>query len=86
LILVIQKLTQQKGATISGAAASGIIIGDMKTKKGKCPICGKGGHDQSLHIIEQSWLYELIKKYRPEWVRENGACPKCVEFYEKKIK
>ncbi|MDP8249174.1 MAG: hypothetical protein P9M00_13625 [Candidatus Tritonobacter lacicola] len=58
----------------------------MKEKKGKCPICGKGGHDQSLHIIEQSWLYELIKKYRPEWVQEDGACPKCVEFYEKKIK
>ena len=86
MILVIQEHTQQNEATIPGAGASGIIKGDMKEKKGKCPICGKGGHDQSLHIIEQSWLYELIKKYRPEWIQEDGACPKCVEFYEKKIK
>ncbi len=67
------------------ASRTGIIEGTMSSTKGKCPICGKGGHDQSLHVIEESWLYQLIKRDRPEWVKKDGACPKCVDFYKRKI-
>lgn len=46
----------------------------------KCPLCHKET-DTLYHIAEQA-VIDLIKRDHPEWVQPDGACAKCVEYYE----
>jgi hypothetical protein len=45
-----------------------------------CPLCHKET-DTLYHIAEQA-VIDLIKRNHPEWVEPDGACKKCIEYYE----
>ena len=45
----------------------------------KCTVCGKETED--LYRIAEQYLLDVIKAEHPDWVEENGACKKCVEYY-----
>ena len=46
----------------------------------ECVLCKKGV--QSLEHDIEHLVMELIKKEHKEWVESDGACPKCVEYYD----
>lgn len=50
-----------------------------------CPICKKKTESQVVDICQKAYnfIIDKIKQDHPEWVKEDGACPKCVEHYEK---
>jgi hypothetical protein len=52
------------------------------TKK-DCPLCHKEleKEDFSYHSEIEEVLLDLIRKNHPQWVRQDGACPRCVEYY-----
>ena len=47
--------------------------------KSKCALCGEDAED--LYTIAEKYVLDLIKAEHPEWIEENGACKKCVEYY-----
>jgi len=64
-------------------------------KKGefKCPLCGEivPVGEVRKHAAEDDVRFRdgmviaRIKQDHPEWVESDGACPKCVEFYQKLV-
>lgn len=46
-----------------------------------CSLCEKNT-DSLSHIAEQ-WLIDKIRADHPDWIANDGACPKCIEYYEK---
>ena len=60
------------------------------SSKARCPLCLEYFPDALLyhHIRDESntirdVTIDVIKSQNPEWVVENGACPKCWEYYQK---
>ena len=58
--------------------------------KARCPLCLEYFSEDVLqdHIREESdtlrdVTIDVIKSQHPDWVAENGACPKCWEYYKK---
>ena len=49
-----------------------------------CSICGMDVPAASLeiHRLAEEYILERIRVEHPEWVEADGACPKCLEFYE----
>ncbi|MGH7806504.1 MAG: hypothetical protein ACRENT_00230 [Thermodesulfobacteriota bacterium] len=45
-----------------------------------CAICKE--EVDSLGLIAERWVLDFIKKQHPEWTEKDGACPKCIEYYE----
>lgn len=45
-----------------------------------CKLCGQEA--DSLCEFTEQWLLKIIILEHPEWVEEDGACPKCTEYYE----
>ena len=45
-----------------------------------CELCGRET-DSLYHITEQVVL-DMIRKEHPEWIESNGACPRCLGYYE----
>src|SRR5690349_23529989 len=49
--------------------------------KGSCPLCG--GHTTGEELAESHWLApdaaRRLAADHPEWRREDGACPACVQ-------
>jgi hypothetical protein len=45
-----------------------------------CKICNE--EVDSLSQVAERWVLDFIKKQHPQWVQEDGACPKCIEYYE----
>ncbi len=45
-----------------------------------CKICND--EVDSLGQLAEGWVLDFIKKQHPEWVQEDGACPKCIEYYK----
>ena len=45
-----------------------------------CKLCGQ--ETDSLCEITEQWILKIIILGHPEWVEEDGACPKCTEYYE----
>lgn len=44
--------------------------------------CGLCGHESSdLSRVAEDYIFDLIRKNHPEWVRADGACPKCLVYY-----
>jgi serine protease AprX len=47
----------------------------------RCPLCGKPSSKRKL--AQGAWLapdaFELMLHYHPDWRREDGACPACVQ-------
>lgn len=56
----------------------------MKNKK-ICPVCKKEFDEHIIDVCEESYKFiiDRIKKEHPDWVKKDGACPKCVEYYKK---
>lgn len=44
-----------------------------------CKLCGQDT-DSIAHLAEQT-LIEFIKKKNPGWVESDGACEKCIAYY-----
>ena len=60
-------------------------MGGVIENKKYCPIC-KGEKGTAIVDVCQAsyaWIIEKIKRDHPDWVKKDGACPKCVEYYEK---
>ncbi len=49
----------------------------------RCPVCGNTVDERLrfLHAETERWLIARIQRQHPEWVAEDGACPRCVEAY-----
>lgn len=44
-----------------------------------CALCG---HEAaSVGQLAKDYAIDLIRRDHPEWVREDGACPKCLAYY-----
>lgn len=60
-----------------------------REKKGTyiCAVCHRpiDEHNALTHIKSEEYLLELIRRDHPEWKEEQGACPKCVEYYRELI-
>ena len=61
----------------------------MEDRK-ECPLCEQGvpasllqKHIESEQKGIRHYLIEQIRGAHPGWVEENGACPKCWEYYRK---
>ena len=37
----------------------------------------------SLHREAERFVLDFIRQTHPEWVREDGSCPKCLAYYER---
>lgn len=50
-----------------------------------CPVCKKMIDSNLVDTCESAYKYviENIKKKHPNWVENDGACPKCVDYYKK---
>lgn len=48
-----------------------------------CPLCGMELAPESIeiHRLAEEYVLEKIRADHPEWIADDGACPKCVEFY-----
>jgi len=46
------------------------------------PICKLCNDEcESLHDLAKVCTLELVKKDHPDWMKEDGACPKCKAYY-----
>jgi hypothetical protein len=45
-----------------------------------CKMCNE--EVDSLSRVAERWVLDFIKEQHPEWVQEDGVCPKCVEYYD----
>ncbi len=50
-----------------------------------CPLCGTLVPPDllELHAWAEDWVLETIREKNPSWVDSDGACEKCVEYYQK---
>ena len=50
-----------------------------------CPLCGTLVPPEmlELHAWAEDWVLETIREKNPSWVEPDGACQKCVEYYQK---
>ncbi len=50
-----------------------------------CPLCGTLVPPEllELHAWAEDWVLETIREKNPSWVESDGACQKCVEYYQK---
>jgi len=54
----------------------------------KCSICGENVGDELLVFIDHTddHIMDAIKSKHPEWVKENGVCSACEEYYRTQLK
>ncbi len=45
-----------------------------------CKVCESEA--QELVDVAEQYVLDLIKKDHPDWVSSDGACPKCIKYYE----
>ena len=57
---------------------------EKNKKKIFCPVCKKMEDKDLVDLCKTAYDYiaEVIKKDHPEWQEKDGACPKCVEYYQ----
>jgi len=50
-----------------------------------CPVCKEQMDDEVINVCNAAYRFiaKEIKKDHPEWEEKNGACKKCVDYYEK---
>ncbi len=46
-----------------------------------CKVCNDDKAESIMQVAEQ-YVLELIQKDHPEWVKSDGACPKCIQYYK----
>lgn len=51
--------------------------------KVRCQVCGDEVHEELLGLHEEAerWWLRRIRREDPEWVEEDGSCPRCLEYY-----
>ncbi len=54
----------------------------------KCGVCGKSIEGDSLTYINhtEAHIMDEIESSHPDWVKEDGVCKKCVEYYRGQMK
>lgn len=52
-----------------------------------CSVCGEKIEGDLVTLQEHTdkHIIDLLKYDHPEWVKSNGICPKCVEYYRTEI-
>ena len=45
-----------------------------------CKLCKNDV--ESISEIAEQWLIDTIKEKNPDWVSEDGACEKCIDYYK----
>lgn len=60
----------------------------MMEQREACPMCEQvlplsllRVHIESEEKDIRGYIMEQIKKAHPKWVKDDGACPKCWEYY-----
>lgn len=50
----------------------------------ECPICNKVVDEKVIQVCQdaEAWIIQSIKRSHPNWVSEDGTCPKCLEYYK----
>ena len=56
----------------------------------KCPLCGdevplaqyRSHVSGESHELQQ-YALDLIRRTHPDWIEDDGACAKCMEYYER---
>lgn len=58
---------------------------ERRMKKIACPLCNQNIDEEliELHTVRDKIIIEFIKKKKPEWMEDSGACPRCLEYYRK---
>ncbi len=53
-----------------------------------CDICKKAVKGDVKTFIDhtEGHIVEAIKKRNPDWIQEDGICPKCLEYYKNQLK
>lgn len=53
----------------------------------KCSLCQETVEGDILVYIEhtQKHIVDEIKTSHPEWVEDQGICPKCVEYFKNQM-
>ena len=81
-------LMDDKQAVQASPGKTDTIFGGRKMAT-DCPICGESVETRELrrHINSdeqeiRNYTLDLIKSSHADWVEENGACPKCWEYYK----
>ena len=46
----------------------------------KCALCNN--EVESITHIAEQWLIEIIREKNPQWVSDDGACEKCIDYYK----
>jgi len=56
----------------------------MEDESKVCPICKEKKSNMVIDTCSSAYKYiiERIKADHPDWVENDGACPKCVEHYK----
>jgi len=60
----------------------------MKNAKQVCPLCKQEESAAMVDTCVSAYQYaiKMIKQDHPGWVEKDGACPKCLEYYNKLVK
>lgn len=45
-----------------------------------CALCNREAESFENNI--ERWVFSVIKQQRPDWSVEDGACRRCVRYYE----
>ena len=47
------------------------------------PVCGEAVSAEiaNLHALAEEWVIDQIRNEHPEWVEDDGLCPRCMEHY-----
>jgi len=46
----------------------------------KCALCNN--EVESITHIAEQWLIETIREENPDWISDDGACEKCIDYYK----
>lgn len=44
-----------------------------------CSLCGKQA--DIVHIEIEQYILDVIKEAHPGWVKEDGSCAACIDYY-----
>ena len=48
-----------------------------------CSLCGEviPPGTARVHHLAEAWVLEQIRREHPQWVEDDGLCPRCLEHY-----
>ena len=53
--------------------------------KKQCPICQHTVEEDTIRICQeaQDWIIDAIRHQHPDWVKSDGTCSKCLDYYRR---